>query len=1098
MKLRVVVRWKCVRNELYLIISISSISIMKLKLLKKSKFWLRFIAGLILVPLLFIGATTLYITVKQNSILKDTITTLNKQHKGFITIGDTHLSLFNNFPNISFKLDDLKINENKEDGSPVIMDVKDIYIGFNLWDILKRNYNLNSLIIEDGFFDIVIHKDKSVNLLNALKSFDEETEASDPIDFNLEKIKLHNLDIHKKDEGENTDLETFIYDAIGGFNIRNEIISGHIDTEFEMNLIDNGDTTYIKNKHFKLHTDLNLDQKTGLLTVEPSRITMEHGDFEIVGKIDTKNDFDLDLKIRGTKPNFDMLIAFAPSDLIPVLERYKNAGEIYFNAVVQGPTLNKQVPFFDVNFGASEAFLENTDKGKRVNDMGFKGHFTNGDGRNLRTTTFSLEDMTAKLEKGNFLGNVVIHNFEEPDIEMRINTVFNLEFMAKFLNLNDINISSGDISLEMNFHDIIDIDNPQHTLNKLNQAYFAELKVDNLSLSSKELPAPLKKLNAHLVMNGKKGTLNKFDLLMGNSDVSITGYVSDLPAIVHHTAIPIDTHIAIKSKQLDITELTKFKVTDSIKTGVDEQIKNLSAGFSFKALANTFTKNKYLPKGEFFIDNFYAELKHYPHKLHDFHVDVLVDDTDVTIKDLTGFIDDSDFHFNGLVHNYGFWMKKELNGDVDLDLSLTSNLLRLEDIFSYKGKNYVPEEYRHEEFEKLALHLNSSMHYKASALHAIDVELDKLNTKMKLHPMRFERFTGDFHYEKNHLVIKDFIGLIGRTSFNVGVNYYLGKDITNSKRDNYFSFKANYVDYDQLFPPEGKPKQKPKKALVTTKTTDIAAHANAFNLYELPFTDMKFDVEIDHFIYNRVHLQNIKSSIRTTEDHYIHVDKLNLNAAGGHLKMTGYFNGSDPKHIYIKPKIEATNVDIDKFLFKFENFGQEHLVSDNLKGRVTTTIDGKIRVYPDLLPDLDQSEIHMDVKVFNGQLLNYKPMDMLSEYMGDKNLSNIKFDTLQNHINIIKGRITIPNMTIESTLGHMELSGSQDLDNNIDYYLRIPWKTIKQAAKYKLFSNKKNKGNNLEEDEIIEVDPNKKIKYLNLKLSGNIDDFKISMKKAKK
>ena len=57
---------------------------------------------------------------------------------------------------------------------------------------------------------------------------------------------------------------------------------------------------------------------------------------------------------------------------------------------------------------------------------------------------------------------------------------------------------------------------------------------------------------------------------------------------------------------------------------------------------------------------------------------------------------------------------------------------------------------------------------------------------------------------------------------------------------------------------------------------------------------------------------------------------------------------------------------------------------------------------------------------------------------------------------------------------------------------------MKQAARYKLFSNKKNKGSKEEEGEIIDLDPNKKVRYLNLKLSGNIDDFKISMKKAKK
>ncbi len=788
-----------------------------------------------------------------------------------------------------------------------------------------------------------------------------------------------------------------------------------------------------------------------------------------------------------------MLIAFAPEDLIPILERYKNAGNIYFNALVQGPVINQKTPFVDVNFGASEAFLENTTKGKRVNNMGFIGHFTNGAERNLRTTSFSLKNMTAKLETGNFLGTIVVNNFEQPEIDMQLNADFNLAFMADFLNITDIEKVSGNVSLAMNFHDVIDLDQPELALNKLNQAYFTELKVTDLSLYAKDLPAPLEKLNVHLVMNGKKARLNQFDMLLGKSDISITGFLSDLPAIVHHTNTPVEAHLEIASNVLDLTELTGYSKIDS--TGIDEQIENLSAGFSFKSSAKSFTEAKYLPKGEFFVDSLHARLKHYPHELHDFHVDFLIEDEDLKIVDFTGFIDDSDFYFNGLVHNYAFWMQKERNGAVDLDISLTSDVLRLEDIFSYQGENYVPEGYRHEKFEKLAVQVNSSMHYKASELQSVDLVLDKLSTKMQLHPLRFERFTGRFHYEEDHLVVKDFIGKIGRTSFNVNMDYYLGANEAIKQRDNYLDFKANYIDYDQLFPSDTVPKA--ATTVAVSETADVKEHAEAFNLYELPFTAMKFNVDIDYFMYHRIILEQIKADLRTTPDHYIYVDTLTMNAAGGRFNMSGYFNGSDPKHIYMMPTIVAENIDLDTFLFKFENFGQDHLVSDNLKGRVSTTIDGKIRIYPDLVPDLDQSEVHMDVKVFQGKLQNDGPMTLLSDYMGDKNLKNVQFDTLINHIDITNGKITIPTMTIESTLGHMELSGNQDMDHHFEYFLRIPWKTVKQAARYKLFANKNT--NEIEaEEEIVEQDPNEKIRYLNVKLHGTTDDFKVSLGKAKK
>ncbi|WP_344925629.1 AsmA-like C-terminal region-containing protein [Aquimarina addita] len=1062
--------------------------------MKIKKFWKRILIVLILVPTLLVGGLILYVQNNQSEIIKGEISKLNKEHKGLISVGESELSLFNNFPYISIKVYDVQIFETKENNAPIIMDVKDIYIGFNLWDIVKGNYDIQSLVIEEGIFNIIIHENNTTNIQNSLASTSGTETPSTNI--HLKKIRFKNLDIHTLDEATHTDIEKFMYEGTGGFSQKDSITAGHIDTRFELNVIKDGDTTFIHNKHFEVHTDVVFNEYTGILDIQPSGIVMENGDFELEGSIDTKNDVDLDLSIKGTKPNFDMLIAFAPTDVIPVLEKYRNAGEIYFNANIQGPANKGNRPFINANFGAGKAFLENTKRAKKIDHMGFNGHFTNGKNRDASTMEFSLTDMTASLEKGEFKGSLFVKNFESPEVDMKINSNFNLDFITEFFELAQVQDASGEISLKMNFHDIIDIDQPEKALQKLNQAYFTELIVKDLSLKAKDLPAPLHNLNVHMVMNGKEAALNKFELLMGNSDLSISGFLSDLPAIVHHTSIPVDVHLDIASKYLDVAELTRFSKKDTIQTGFDEQIKELSLGLSFKASAKDFTASSYLPKDEFFIDSLYADLKHYPHKLHDFHADILIDDKDLKIVDFTGYIDDSDFHLNGLIHEYAFWMQPQLNGDVDLDINLTSNKLRLEDVFSYKGENYVPKEYQHEIFDDLALHIASSMHYKDSALHSIDLALDKLDTKMELHPLRFDNFRGNIHYEDEHLVIKDFHGEIGTTNFNFDLNYYLGKDPQIKKRDNYLAVKANYIDFDALFKFDVSPPTSTE--VITSKTADVKKHAEAFNIYELPFTDMQFKAEIAHFIYHRIDLQNIKADIRTTPNHYIYIDTLDMDAAGGNIQLSGYFNGSDPEHIYMQPDLVMNNVDLDKLLFKFENFGQDHLVSENLQGKLTSKIKGKIRVYPDMVPDLDQSTIEMDVKILNGRLKNYDPMLALSDYMGDKNLQNIRFDTLQNSLDIKKGKINIPTMRIESTLGHMELSGTHDNNQNIDYYIRIPWKTVRKASWQKLFGNKKDATTDEEqENEILEVDPTKKIRYLNLKVKGNLDDYKISLGKKK-
>lgn len=1044
---------------------------------------------------LLFSVLLLLIFFKQDAIVNSQIDQLNKTYNGHVAVGDVHLAPFANFPYVSLKIDDVRIHESKKDSAAVIIDVADIYMGFNFWDVVRGNYSIQSLIVEDGFFDLVLHTDGRTNVENAL-SISSEGEGGEAIDIHLQKIELKKIDIHQREEATNLDIETFIYWANGGFNTRDKQIGAHIDTEFELNIITDGDTSYLNHKHFEFHTDLRFDESNGLLVFKPSGLRMEHGDFELEGSLDTKNDMSLDIELKGTKPSFDMLIAFAPTELIPVLESYKNEGNIYFNAIVQGPIANGAQPFIDAQFGANEAYLENLNVNKRIDNLGFSGHFTNGEKRKLSTTVFSITDISASLDKGKFVGFLEVENFEEPEIDMSLDADFDIDFIVDFLNFKEVEDAKGSIEMKFKFHDIVDLESPEKVLDELNQAYYTELRIQDLSFLSEELPMPIDEMDVHLKMNGKEAQLDEFYLKMGESDLSMTAVLSDFPAIVHHRETDVDVHMEMESKVLDLAELTSFSAEDS--TGLNERLENLSLAFSFKALGNAFTEFTHLPIGEFFIDDFHVDLEHYPHSLHDFHVDILVEEEDLKIVDFTGAIDDSDFEFNGLVHNYGFWMQHELNGDVDLDVSLKSDKLRFEDLFAYQGENYVPEDYRHEEINGLDINVQTSMHYVDSRLQSIDLKLNKFEGKMHIHPLRFEDFSGQFHYEDDHLRLQDFKGQMGKTDFDIDMTYYLGDESEKRKKDNTFSLTSTYIDFDALTnfnmnPPED---ESATNEVGTKSTEDLPEHAEAFNLYELPFTDMQFNVEVGHFIYHRLDLQNVSGQLRSTENHFIYLDTLSLDAAGGHIAMSGYFNGSDAQHIYLKPNLKLSQVDLDKLLFKFENFGQEVLVSENIHGKLNAHIWGDIRVYPDMLPDLDQSEVHLDLEVLNGRLENYDPILMLSEYFGDKDLTSIKFDTLQNHMDITQGTITVPNMTIESTLGHMDISGTQDMNNNIDFYMRIPWSLVKQAARNKIFGTKER--DETMEDEIVEVDPKKKTRYLNVNVSGTFDDYNVRMKKAKK
>ena len=1035
-------------------------------------------------PILIFSILIATVFWKQDAVVQELIGVVNTDFVGELEIGGSHISPFDNFPYISIDLEQVKVYEDKSKASSPLLDVQDIYIGFNVWDVLRGIFEIQSLKLKEGYIKLVQHTDGSFNIANALSSKKQIDDINSEFHLNLNSIQLVDIDLIKLNEENNLLLDFFVAEARSKFKTSPNHVMVSIESTFELSIIVNEDTTFIHNKHFDVSTQLDFDSDQQLLVIQPSEVKLERALFRMAGSVDMDDDMNLNIKFEGEKPNFDLFMAFAPEELAPTLQRYENGGKVYFRTSITGKSANGHNPQIEADFGCEAAFFDNKTSHKKLDELYFKGHFTNGPLRNASTMEFSLLDVTAKPEAGIFSGSLLVRNFQSPEIDLKIRSEFELEFLANFLNLTEIQDLKGSVALTMNFHDIIDLTKPEKSIEKMNQSYFTQLEVRNLSFQMPTFHLPVHQVNIKASMDGHKATLERLNFKVGDSDIQVSGSISDLPAILHHTSDPVSVTLDVRSSLLDFHQLTSY---DTIKSKpFDEQVREMSMKFKFKSSARAFTESPNMPVGEFFIEDLQARLTQYPHALHDFHADVYIDENDFRILDFTGMIDKSDFHFSGKLNNYDLWFNQLPPGDTKVEFNLTSALLQLEDVFSYGGENYVPENYRHEEFRNLKVHGFAALHFN-KGLKSSDVTIDRLDVSLKVHPMRFEKFKGRVHYEDDHLIVESLSGKIGNSEFTTSLNYYLGMDETVRKRDNYFSLNALRLDFDELFnynpPPAG-------------KSSTPAEHEAGFNIFDLPFTDMKVKFNIGKLNYHRFQIDELAASARIQKNHFLYIDTLSLKAAGGSMGLTGYFNGSDKNSIYFSPELILDNIDLDKLLFKFENFGQDHLVSENLHGKISGKITGKVHMHADMTPIVDDSEIHLDLDVMHGKLENYGAFDALSDYFRDKNLKKVLFDTLRNHIDVTKGIISIPQMTINSSLGFIEVSGKQDKDMNMEYYLRVPVKLVTQAGMQKLFGEKKEIDPDAE-DKIQYKDESTRIRFINLKIMGTPDNYKISLEKDK-
>lgn len=1038
----------------------------------------------LLAPVLLLAVVITVVYYKQDTIVKSLIETLNDDFEGSIRIKGSHIAPFANFPYISIDIEDLEVFETDElIADSRIIYIQDAYIGFDLKNLISGKYDIKSIKLNNGDIRIVQHTDGEFNIVNAFKSKKEIENVEEEFHLDLKSVVLKDIDLSKLNKANGLLVDLYIDGGKTSFKTTNEHLAIAVDSKFQLSLVQNGDSSFIKHKHFEIDTEIDFDQVNKLLTVAPTEVLLEGASFNFDGKVELTEDIDLDLHFSGKKKDFNLFLALAPEELTPVLKQFENQGNIFFDATVKGKSINGFQPAVNAHFGCDNGYFNNIESSKKLEDIGFRGSFTNGEDRNPASMRFELENFKAKPEAGKFNGKLVVENFHSPEIDMNLVSDFDLDFLAKFLNLNELRGLSGRVLLTMNFKDIIDLSNPEKSLEHLNQSYKSELEIRKLKFNSPLYHLPLENLDLKAEMVGNQAKIDHLKLKVGKSDLYIDGSISDLPAIIHHTSTPVTTDLIIKSAFLDVYELTSG---DKTTKPVDEQIENLSLKLKFLCSAKAVTESVNLPVGELFIDDFYAKMKHYPHTLHDFHADVLVDKDDFRVVDFSGVIDDSDFHFSGRLDNYAIWFEEKMMGDTRVEFDFSSNLLKLDNLFTYGGDRFVPEDYRHEEVKGLKLHGVADLHFKDGALTSTDFQLSEFQGKMKVHPLKFEKFSGRVHLEKDFLSVKQFKGKMGSSSFSVDLDYNLGK---KTRVKNKLDIKANRLDLDELMNYDLQPKQQ----AVSAKQVD---HDDVFSIYDFDFPEIEIKAAIAELDYHKYILRNVKADIQSEGNHVIRIKTFLFNTAGGNFDISGYLNGKDKYNIYLNPDIKVKNVDLDKLMVKFDNFGQDQLLSDNLHGQFSGKITGKIHLHADLVPKIDDSELSIDMQVLNGRIEKFAPILALSDYFEDSKLRKIVFDTLQNTFTLKNGRISIPAMTINSNLGFMEIRGTQKISDkmDMDYLVGVPWKLITQVAGKKLFRRSKDE----ESDAEVIKYRQENSKFLYVKLEGDLENYKIGLSKKPK
>jgi hypothetical protein len=1109
---------------------------------KTRKRLLRFILLPIAILVIFVVVAVGILFSQQQRLVGLAVKELNHQLPGELVVGGSDISVFQTFPYISIGLNKVQFYPGKQRKARPLYEAERMFVGFSLPDILKQKYHVKVILLKNGHLDLVEDSVGKLNIVEASRMTRDTTAVKDTastvLDLAIKKVVLKNMDISFRDKQNGQQVAAHIDRIQSSLKEENGKVYAGLKGAMIVDYIRPGDTTLFRHKQLETELSLSYDRSTQLLNLPIGKLRLGDAAFNITGTADLLHDNNVDIKITGDKPDFRQLFAFAPESVTKELKHFRYDGHLNFEGTIKGKLKGGRQPLIELSFTCTNAWLHNMTADKKLDSLAFKGYYTNGPGHNLQTSELRLLDMNARPGKGVFKGNFVMRDFTNPKILMQLNSELELEFIGAFLGIKDLQRLTGHISLKMNFKELVDISVPEHTMGKLTEGVQSELTVSNLTFRIPNYPYMVEHLNLHADMRNGFVKLDSLSFKLGHSDFKMDGSLDDLPALFHHQQKPVLLTLNAHSGRLILKELL---ASDSVRArDAKEEIHDLDLALSLQTSVDELRHPNPLPKGKLKVEHFSTAFKNYPHAFRDFSGELTINDTALFLRSLTGRIDSSDLRFGGRVTNYALWFDKVKKGKTQVAFDLKSRRLAIRDLLGKIGRSYLPRGYRREVLDGVWLRSKIDLRYD-SIFQFANIKIANVTGALQLHPIRLDSLSGNIKFGIDHFLKIDTLrGRIGNSDFDLSMRLYTGKDTARRKKENFLQFSSHLIDVAQLnnyvaaaqAAPQRRAGARTKRVVTqtngavtqtggevtqtgkeVTQTGGVVApapspvqsvsskpvtHDDGFNIFQIPFIDFRAAVKIDKIKYPHLSVKNFATNVRMQTNQQLYLDTLSMEMAGGRIAARAHFNGSNPNKIYLRSRINVEDVNIEKMLLKLDYFGQDYTINKNIKGILSGQVKSFVQVHPDLTPLIDQSQAQLDLEILNGTLVNFGPMQALSSYFKDKNLNMVRFDTLRNTLTFKNGALVIPDMNINSSLGFLEISGQQSMDMHMEYYLRIPLKMVTQVGFRMLFGKKQEDVDPDQVDAIEYRNKDKRVRFMNLKITGTPGNYKVGLGKAKK
>ena len=419
----------------------------------------------------------------------------------------------------------------------------------------------------------------------------------------------------------------------------------------------------------------------------------------------------------------------------------------------------------------------------------------------------------------------------------------------------------------------------------------------------------------------------------------------------------------------------------------------------------------------------------------------------------------------GEIAGSGTWLNfKEPNLDFKLYSDISAGewvrFLQIDKISSASGNLLVDVEFRGKLGKGNSFTTQNFLESRVKG----EIKARELSLKLKNDPLDYNSIHADFLFNNNDILVEQFSGNASESNFYM--NGYFRNVLPWLLLDNEkllvnANLKSENLNFNQLL----------QHNVSESDTT-----------YRLSLSDkIEFNLKADvgKLSFRKFEAENVTGTL-SMRNKVFYADNISLTTMKGNIQASGYINGKNDDFLIMGCDARFNRVDVHDLFYQMGNFGQQSIVDENLRGIITARASFVSRWSPFLDIDWNSLETTADIKVEDGELINYKPMLALSRFIRVGDLNEVKFSTLENQIRIKDQKIIIPDMEINSNAINIKLSGEHTFNNEIEYRLQVLLSDLLAR------NNRRNRNPQEQYGDIIDDGLGRTTLFL--LVSGNIDD----------